>query len=402
MRITSPGIILMVVAASAGGAWGQIPEGYEVVVLANDLGIHSRPEINNRSEVVWSSAFPPDVADVWLYSDGVIRKISDDGGYDIHPTMNDEGLVPWLRCESYFDTECVLAVYEDGQVSTVPTPFSVNPTVCVNNTGMMVWEHDFSGTADHVELFVTDGDTTQITNNGLSNQSARVNLNGDIVWIEYNFWVPPWRSKVMLWRAGEGLPIELTDGTGNPQGTGLNDSTQVVFRQYDGSEHMIRMWENGVVTTISPGTMPRISNRGDITFGRWDESTQIRYQVLFTDGTFYQLPSTIGWWSAKGDLNDLGELAWREIDPIIGDTRIMMLRKVGAVGDFNRDCSVDSFDFAQFQRCFTGANSGPPGGLLGDCTRGDFDEDGDIDVDDYGAFLDAQTGPAVDVPGCAP
>ncbi len=32
----------------------QIPEGCEVVVLANDLGIHSRPEINNRSEVVWS------------------------------------------------------------------------------------------------------------------------------------------------------------------------------------------------------------------------------------------------------------------------------------------------------------------------------------------------------------
>ncbi len=46
MKVTSVCAILFVVIGLNDRVSAQVPDGYEVVVLANDLGIHSRPEIN--------------------------------------------------------------------------------------------------------------------------------------------------------------------------------------------------------------------------------------------------------------------------------------------------------------------------------------------------------------------
>ncbi|MCH8966669.1 MAG: hypothetical protein IID43_03245, partial [Planctomycetes bacterium] len=99
--------VLISMAASAFAcafapfAVAQVPEGYEVVVLANDLGVHQRPGINNRSEVVWSSSFCP-TANIYLYSEGRIRQISDGTMNDHWPDLNNVGMLAWQRGDDCF------------------------------------------------------------------------------------------------------------------------------------------------------------------------------------------------------------------------------------------------------------------------------------------------------------
>ncbi|MCH7527481.1 MAG: hypothetical protein IID39_08595 [Planctomycetes bacterium] len=58
-------------------------------------------------------------------------------------------------------------------------------------------------------------------------------------------------------------------------------------------------------------------------------------------------------------------------------------------GDFDGDGDVDLDDFERFLTCVTG----PDGGVLPDCDPGDFDTDNDVDFTDFAAFQRAFTGP---------
>ena len=63
---------------------------------------------------------------------------------------------------------------------------------------------------------------------------------------------------------------------------------------------------------------------------------------------------------------------------------------VRAVGDFDNDDDVDQDDFEAFDICFTGPGGGP---VDPECEPGDGDRDGDVDCDDWAQFLLAWTGP---------
>ena len=52
-------------------------------------------------------------------------------------------------------------------------------------------------------------------------------------------------------------------------------------------------------------------------------------------------------------------------------------------GDADGDDDVDLHDWGDFQRCFNGANGFA---VHRDCLVHDFDEDGDVDLDDYEAL----------------
>ena len=60
------------------------------------------------------------------------------------------------------------------------------------------------------------------------------------------------------------------------------------------------------------------------------------------------------------------------------------------VGDFDQDGDRDLEDFAAFQRCFTGPGGGPP---ATGCEEGDLDADDDVDLDDHDVLADNLTGP---------
>jgi hypothetical protein len=60
--------------------------------------------------------------------------------------------------------------------------------------------------------------------------------------------------------------------------------------------------------------------------------------------------------------------------------------------DFDNDDDVDAEDFGHLQACLTGTNLGPP--LYG-CADADLDHDGDADIDDVTAFQSCLSGPGV-------
>lgn len=66
-----------------------------------------------------------------------------------------------------------------------------------------------------------------------------------------------------------------------------------------------------------------------------------------------------------------------------------LLPTMGMPGDFDNDGDVDLTDFGSFQLCFTGGGGGP---IAPGCEAGDFDGDDDVDLSDFGSFQLAYTG----------
>ncbi len=67
----------------------------------------------------------------------------------------------------------------------------------------------------------------------------------------------------------------------------------------------------------------------------------------------------------------------------------MITTLAGWPGDFNQDDNIDLEDFALFQACFTGSGLGVPTG----CELMDVDGDDDVDLDDFSDFHGSFVGP---------
>jgi len=125
---------------------------------------------------------------------------------------------------------------------------------------------------------------------------------------------------------------------------------------------------------------------------------------LNNDGVLDSVPtwtydaSPVGTAIAFGDIN--GD-QW--LDLIIGysgDPSVVVFyaTPLFTAGDFDDDGDVDLDDYYQFVPCY----SGPGGGVATGCERGDFDFDIDVDCDDWNAFKLAWTGPPAEVPNFFP
>ncbi len=68
----------------------------------------------------------------------------------------------------------------------------------------------------------------------------------------------------------------------------------------------------------------------------------------------------------------------------------VLVYMVFSLGDFDDDGDVDLDDSGSFMACFTGADGGP---VASGCVPGDFDDDGDVDCVDWDGFVDAWTEP---------
>ncbi|MCH7721211.1 MAG: hypothetical protein IH988_09535 [Planctomycetes bacterium] len=86
-----------------------------------------------------------------------------------------------------------------------------------------------------------------------------------------------------------------------------------------------------------------------------------------------------GWISGQGDDADVHSHGW-------------LLVPDHSKGDYDGDGDVDLQDSGHFQRCFA-AEAYIDGTLHVGCSVFDFDDDIDLDLDDYAAFQSAFTGP---------
>lgn len=381
----------------ASAALAQVPDGYEVVVLSSQSGFYQRPEINNRSHVVWSRSTPP-ISNVYVYTGGDLRRLTTNDRNDHWPGMNNTGAFVWksaLVNSPPYD----LGMYQNGSISTMPGAWNVFSIPEINDDGTIVWSHDVTGDGLNVQIFRSvAGAVEQISNEPFTNQTPRINIQGDIVWVRYDFNVSPWRSTVMLYHDGE--TIELTDGSAQPQLADINDVGQVAWGEVDGASHAVRLWTRGEAVTLTEGLNPRMNNWGEVSFGRWNFDLDKWDTWLYRQGEFFRLPD-FGFSSSGGDINDRGEVAWPGL--VGSSTRaILMLRRVAQVGDFDDDCRVGLLDFGCIQRCFTGTEPGAGEPMPAHCTRADMDGDWDVDLADFEIFQGAAEETEGSIDGCAP
>jgi hypothetical protein len=82
------------------------------------------------------------------------------------------------------------------------------------------------------------------------------------------------------------------------------------------------------------------------------------------------------------------DVGWRFCGWNIDDIELSAATCDGISGDYDGDGDVDLDDFAEIEQCFTGAG----GGLYPGCGVFDFDSDDDVDCDDWESFEAAWTG----------
>ncbi|HOW73663.1 MAG TPA: hypothetical protein PKY77_23940 [Phycisphaerae bacterium] len=98
-----------------------------------------------------------------------------------------------------------------------------------------------------------------------------------------------------------------------------------------------------------------------------------------------------------------GDLSGSFVAVAAGEGRSLGIRGRLAAGDFDGDGDVDMDDFGRFQACVTGpAMPYTPASLLAGCTLyrdangripADFDKDTDVDQEDFGVFQRCYSGP---------
>ncbi len=376
------------------------PPGYEVVRLTapNDFAIHSFADINDRSDVIWSASFPPDISNIHIFRDGRFYQLTGNEAYDVRPTMNNNGDYTFLRGQFATDDDDIVLVLGGEEIIIDADDAGSAPVVGEN--GQVVFSDDFSDNFTHVELFLYDGrTTTQITDNGLSNQTARLNNIGDLVWSAKDTTQSPWSADIM-YRGFRGVTQSLTTTLNARSAPDINDCREIVWYE---SGIGVMLWKDGVAAPLTSQNerAPRINDSGELVYLRWDNQAELwRVVVRFVD-TEHILGDEI-YTFGVGHMNNRGEVAWLGLHDTLGWTALFMMRRTAPKGDANGDCRIDFLDFAMLQHCFTGPDNGPSVGFLADCTRADFDEDGDVDMADLTLFNTAFTGPDALVPDCLP
>lgn len=358
----------------------QIPEGYELLRLTDDQLYNHAPDINNKSDVAFSALVPDVQGNVFLFSGGIVRKVSGDTTYDLFPIINDVGDLVWYRCDL---DDCVpYLVSSDGGDVVSRGSSVVLSAYDINNDGDVVFVHDDGESGRHICMYDGDQESVmQLSSGGLFNALPVMNDVGDVAWTGYDFGQDPWVGHIMLYR--DGVVTQLASGPGF-QNVDLNNEGVVVWSE---GVSIIR-WVAGVKEVLTKGVGAKINDMGDIAFIRGGELFNTFH--LHTNGIEYEIPHG-GMNATRVSINDSRELALRF--SIGNEYDIFLLRRAGHKGDFNHDCVVDLYDYAIMTSCYTGAGKGPRG-LLAECARADFDGDGDVDDGDLDGFQEALTGPS--------
>lgn len=143
------------------------------------------------------------------------------------------------------------------------------------------------------------GVTTQLTDVGLNGQKPQINDTGQVVWTQWD----GTDSEIFLYSGG--FTTQLTDNgsfDGDPQ---MNNAGQVVWCGWGSLNASIFLFSGGVITNIATGdfnyAMPQINNSGQVV---WSASGVF----LYDDGTTSQLSGNA--YHRDPQINDSGQVVW--------------------------------------------------------------------------------------------
>ncbi|MHC4092261.1 MAG: hypothetical protein ACYSVY_18650 [Planctomycetota bacterium] len=367
----------------AGLSRAQIPDGFELVEVTSGPDQHGVPAINICGQIVFTYGVQATVVqEVFLYDNGALTQMTNNLVSDTFPDINDDGVIAWT---SNYDSRNGDIVLYDGTGTTV-IGFGSGPSI--NNLDHVAWQIITPETcAFESTVFFYDGNSVeQISYNRLSNQVPRLNDADAVVWTRYDFCASPWESDTMLYVGG--MVQELPSQSPTPQIPTINNQGQVAW----GSPGGIELWEDGSATLVTDwGRNPYLNDLGEIYFLRWHNDISTWQSWLYrpdSGGVFFRLTDDLVW-NTDGDINDWGEIVWhwRE-DPYIEAGGIRFVRRI-RTGEYDFDGDIDLDDYAAFEACLTGP--GPVDGLC-QCRFLDIDHDRDIDLEDFARLQSAFTG----------
>jgi len=303
-----------------GGARADVPPGYEIVQLTDNLYFEYQPAINNRGQIVFTrrlGAGPDHLSDeIFLYDDGELIRLTDDDVQDMCPHINDEGTIVWSRrigADDIHGPTLEVVMWREGEMKRL-TDDALNDYVGgINSRGHVVWYKWIRGgchDANSVICFYDARTVAQISDADWSHQGAVINDDGWIAWTRYNFCEDPWTSDIMLYR--NGVTMQLTDGQQCPQMEHINNRGQVVwqFHNPQNGRKALELWEDGETTLLTDwGMNARLNDYGDVYFIRWYDDDEVYQAWLYLNSSFYQLTDD-PFWNIDGDINNAGEAVW--------------------------------------------------------------------------------------------
>jgi hypothetical protein len=378
----------------------RIPGGFEIVEVTPGMEAFRRrhPRINNCGQIVVhiGSETSSWEAEIYLYDNGLLTQVTNDGLSNVFPDINDKGTITWDRGLVPANREVVLlrggelAVLGDGR----------GPSI--NNSDHVVWCLP-TGAGCNLSEYESDiyyyyGTTVQkLFGDGLSNVSARVNDHDDIVWeralLPCGGGVEDWTSEIMLYAAGSVTPLPSSADPPQVQGPDVDNHPRVAWCGTIGVE----VWETGVTTLLAswPAGNPGLNDRGDVAyhFKETDEPWQV---WLYRDGRVYRISNDVDIQNLiRNDspaLNNSGETAWQWKHGGLAPSGTRFMRRIRN-GDVDFDGDRDLDDFIPMPNCWT--DPVPTAGLC-ECRFLDIDHDRDIDYDDFDLFMRVYTGPLED------
>ena len=364
-----------VLIGTCGSALAQIPFGYEVVDLTSGMFLHGVPRINNCGEIVFSAGIQgDDWAEIILYDNGLLIQVTDNDIPDALPDINDLGTIVWTQnADTWGGGEIVIL---SGAESTI---IAQGSSPSINNLGHVAWKV-FDPVPCHSPSVIMffDGESVEtIIDDGLSNQSPRLNDNDEMVWTAYDFpcdnW---WTSEIKLYSDGAIIALPATSST--PQGPDLNNLGMAAWGDHD----ILEYWNGLETVVLTDGHRGALNDVGDIAFQH--RLTYTCWEVrLYRDGEFLQISDDPEFDNGRADINDAGEIVWRWMpNGAIEPSGIRFMRRVRD-GDANFDDDVDLEDFVGFPDCLTGPVDTDH---LCECRFLDLDRDRDVDLADFADF----------------
>ncbi len=387
----------------------RIPPGFEIIEVApgTESQEHGAPALNNCGEIIfYIGPFYEPTTELRRYDNTFLLQFTTNNDSDAFPAINDRGEVSWNQGVDGRGRGTI--VTGDPQ-----TPTYVGPGLGdsgINNLNHIAWHVHVSvacpGPRRDAIYFYDGTETDLVYDDGLSNQSARVNDLNEIIWTRYHSpcggGFGDWNSRILLYSQGTIAtppPASEIEQGPTPQLPALTNTGPAVWQGSLGVEYWDRTDDPVLLVPGSAG-VPTINDRGEIAYSFKDPTTPYilylrRSTQLYHISSELDLPSPYID-NIRPDMNDAGEIAWwwhpnGELTP--SGTRYMRRIRNGDV-DFDGD--VDGQDFLPWPGCFTG--SVETDGLC-ECRFLDIDHDRDIDFDDFALFLRRYSGPLEDCNG---
>ncbi|MCG3129067.1 MAG: hypothetical protein CHACPFDD_03976 [Phycisphaerae bacterium] len=386
-RHASVGLCLSLVFLPLAAA--QVPPGYEVLQLTTGPAMDYPPQMNNRGQIVWEERIDSAVdesSEIFLYDNGTITRLTNDGFRDAFPDINDAGEIVWSRFigpQGPYGLTAEIVHYFDGVLTQITFDGEDDNAPKINNLGQSVWSKYLGfGRAD---VYLQDGEGIVRLTDGLtenrSNQAAEINDRAQVVWTQYDFFVNPWEAEIRFYENGVTRTISPPNEF-EPQLPDINNLGHVVWYHNNfTTSQQLRLWNGSKVLDLTYGRNPHINESGAVYFIRWHDFGG--WQAwLYHGKQVYQLTND-PFWNRDGDVNDLGEIAWRSGETFSSDIRFM--RRL--FGDMNCDSSRDGFDVAPFVLALSDSVAYEAAYPDCDIALADINRDGSVDGFDVEPFV---------------